>query len=149
DGTRAWHAFVLLGTETFFASHITNLCMEIHKYQLILELSLPEPYRSTLIEERRRHPDDSYFISNIWPDDSYQDHHTWSKSDPMNLPELASGLRTSLIANVWRGIPNLPEYTEWPWKGVVPILGNIPVTVKRVVFFEPFSHSMNHPDRLT
>jgi hypothetical protein len=144
DNGRMWHAFVLVGTDTFFASHITNLFMEVHKYQLIVELSLPEPYRSKLIEDRKQHPDDSYFIANLFPDTSIG-----SGDDPMNLPELASGLRTSLIGNIWRGIPNKPVYSEWPWKGVQPLLSNVPVSVKRVVYFLPFSESLNHPDRLT
>ena len=140
---RAWHAFVLVGTETFFASHITNLCLEVHKYQLIFEISLPEDYRSKLRNERELHPGDSFFIANLWEDESIG-----SKSDAMHLPELAEGRRTSFIANVWRGIPNKPVYDTWPWKGVRPILSNVPVSIERIVYYKPFSHSMNHPDRL-
>jgi len=140
---RSWHAFVLVGTETFFASHITNLCMEVHKYQFIIKVSLPENYRSTLIEERKRHPADSFFVSNLFPDDSIG-----SRSDPMNLPDLAAGRRTSFVGNIWRGIPNKPAYNDWPWRGVQPILSNVPISIQRVVHFVPFSHSTDHPERL-
>lgn len=138
-----YHAFVLLGTETLLASHITNLCMEVHRYQFIVEISLPEPYRSQLMEERKRYPTDSFFMANLLPDDA------GSASDPMNLPELAGVLRTSFKGNVWRGIPNQPEYNYWPWAGVTPLLSNIPITIKRIVHFTPFSEVMNHPDRLS
>jgi hypothetical protein len=141
---RMWHAFALLGTETFFASHLTNLFMEVHKYQLIIEISLPEPYRSKLIEERKRHPADGYFVANLFPDDLIG-----SGSDPMNLSELAAGLRTSFKGNVWRGIPNKSVYNDWPWRGVRPFLSNVPISIKRIVHFVPFSESMNHPDRLS
>ena len=142
---RAWHAFALVGTETFFASHITNLFMEIHKYQLVIEISLPEPYRSKLIEERKKYPGDSFFLANVIEDPVLGT----DESDPLNLPELTAGLRTSFIGNVWHGIPNKPAYKGWPWWGVQPVLSNVPINVKRVVHFVPFSASMNHPDRLS
>jgi hypothetical protein len=96
-----------------------------------------------LIEERKRHPDDSFFVSNLFPDDSIG-----SGNDPMNLPDLAAGLRASFVGNIWRGIPNKPVYDDWPWRGVQPILSNVPISIQRVVHFVPFSHSMNHPERL-
>jgi hypothetical protein len=109
-----------------------------------MEITLPEPYRSKLVEERKRHPADSFFVANLFPDDLID-----SGSDPMNLPELAAGLRTSFKGNVWRGIPNKPVYDDWPWRGVRPILSDVPITIKRIVHFEPFSESMNHPNRLS
>lgn len=142
---RAWHAFVLVGKETFFASHITNLCHEVHKYQFIVEISIPEPYRKRLIEERERYPNDSFFLANALPDLEVEN----PVSDAINLPEVAATLRKSFVGNVWRGIPYKAEYTTWPWAGVKPILRNVPITIKRTVHFLPFSASMNRPDRLT
>jgi hypothetical protein len=144
ENPKQWHAFALVGTDKFFASHLTNLGMEVHKYHLIAELSLPDSERSRLVEEIKRYPDDSFFVANLFPDDSIG-----SGDDPMNLPELASGRRSSFKGNVWRGIPNKPVYDDWPWRGVQPILSNVPITIKRVVYFAPFAESMNHSDRLS
>lgn len=142
---RMWHAFALVGTERLFASHLTNLFLEVHKYQLVMEISLPEPYKSILTEEQKRHPDESYFLANIIEDQTLGS----DASDPMNLPELAAGRRHSFVANIWRGLPNKPEYKNWPWQGVRPVLSNVPVSVERIVHYKPFSGSMNHPERLT
>jgi len=142
---RMYHAFVLVGKDTLFASHITNLCHEVHKYQFVVEISLPEPYRSTLIEERKRYPNDSFFVANALRDPAVEN----PVSDKMNLPETAATLRKSFIGNVWRGIPYKAAYKTWPWAGVKPILSNVPITIERTVHFLPFSASMNRPDRLT
>lgn len=113
-------------------------------YQLIIEISLPEPYRTTLIEERKKYPGDSFFVANALPDPKLG-----TDGDAMNLPRVAAGLRTSFMGNVWHGIPNKPEFKGWPWKGVKPLISNVEISIKRIVHFMPFSSSMNHPDRLS
>lgn len=145
ENPRMWHAFVLVGTDTLFASHITNLFLEVHKYHLVIEISLPEPCLSKLMADRERHPADSFFMANAIKDVDLGR----TETDPINLPEVAAGLRTSFIANVWHGVPNKPVYDHWPWKGVRPICTNVEVAVDRIVHFMPFTATMNHPDRLT
>ena len=37
-------------------------------YQFVMEVSLPEPARSTFVKEREAHPGDSYFLANALAD---------------------------------------------------------------------------------
>ncbi len=144
ENERHFHAFSLLGTERLFASHLTMLDDEVHMYQFIAEIGLPEPFRSRFISERRDHPLDSYFIANTLADPVVCN----PVSDPMTIPELAGHLRTSFVGNIFRGIPYRNAYESWPWAGVKPVLGNIPVTVERIVHFRPFDATMTLPGTL-
>jgi hypothetical protein len=140
-----YHAFILLGKERLFASHLTQLFCEVHRYQFVIEVALPERLRSALIKDREAHPGHSYFLANTLKDPKVGN----TCDDPMTLPELAGRLRTSFVGNVFRGIPTQDEYNDWPWIGQPPVLGNIPVSVERIVHFRPFSDTMNYPDTLT
>ncbi len=142
---RHFHAFALLGKEQLFASHLTMLDIENHMYQLVMAVSLPEPWRSQFIKEREAHPDDSYFMANTLADSSVGN----PTSDPMTVPEIASRMRTGFVGNIFRGVPYKRDYLSWPWAGVRPVLANIPLTVDRIVHFRPFSWSMAYPDKLT
>lgn len=68
-------------------------------YQFIMEVSLPERLHSAIIREREAHPSDSYFLANALPDLKIGN----TPDDPMTLPGLAARLRTSFVANVFRG----------------------------------------------
>ena len=140
-----YHAFALLGKERLFASHLTQLWCEVHKYQFIFEVSLPELLHSAIIKERALHPRHSYFLANALLNSKLGS----TRDDPMTVPELAAGLRTSFIGNVFRGLPYEEEYAHWPWEGVRPVFANIPVSIKRIVHFRPFSETMNYPETLT
>ncbi len=140
-----YHAFILLGKEQLFASHLSQLFCEIHMYQFVVEVSLPESARSAFVKEREAHPGDSYFLANAMPDSKVGT----TADDPMTLPELAGRLRTSFAGNIFRGIPYQQKYEHWPWDGVRPVLSDIPVNVVRIVHFRPFAATMNYPDTLT
>jgi hypothetical protein len=140
-----YHAFLLLGKQRLFACHLTQLFCEIHRYQIVLEISLPDAVRSALIREREAHPSDSYFLGNTSPDKVVGN----ICDDPMTIPELAARLRTYFVGNIFRGIPFQQEYDHWPWDGVRPVFANIPVFVQRIVHFRPFSDTMNYPSTLT
>src|SRR5262245_14271904 len=140
-----FHAFALLGKERLFASHLTMLDVEIHMYQLVMEVSLPEPYHSLFVKERETNPRDSYFIANTVEDREVGNPY----SDPMTVPELSGGLRKSFIGNIFRGIPYKPAYSSWPWAGVRPVIANIPVNMERIVHFRPFAQSLSYPETLT
>lgn len=141
---REFHASALIGTETLFASHLTMLHHETHMYQLVMQLSLPEPWRSDFIAERKANPTDSYFIANALADPAIGNPVT----DPMTVAEIASRMRTSFVGNIFRGIPYRDTYPSWPWEGVRPVLGNVPVVVDRIVHFHPFAWTMKHPETL-
>jgi hypothetical protein len=141
---RDFHAFALLGKETLFASHLTMLDHEPHMYQMVIQISLPEPWRLAFIKEREAHPEDSYFIANTQKDPKIGNDF----EDPMTVSELASRLRTSFVANIFRGVPYKKVYDSWPWNGVRPVLANIPISIDRIVHFHPFAWTMNYPDTL-
>lgn len=141
---REFHASALVGTETLFASHLTMLHHETHMYQLVMQVSLPEPWRSSFIEERRKNPTDSYFIANALKDPDIGN----NVEDPMTVAEIASRMRTSFVGNIFRGIPHRDRYHSWPWQGVRPVLANVPVDVDRIVHFHPFAWTMSFPETL-
>lgn len=140
-----YHAFILLGKERLFASHLTQLFCEVHMYQFIMEVSLAEPARLAFRREREAHPSDSYFLANTMPDSKVGT----TSDDPMTLPELAGGLRLSFTGTIFRGIPHQTKYAHWPWEGVRPVFRDVQVDVVRMVHFRPFSKTMNYPDTLT
>jgi hypothetical protein len=121
------------------------LDMEIHMYQFIIEVGLPEPWRSAYVKERQAHPRDSFFLANTLRDDAVGNPF----SDAMTVPELQSRLRTCFVGHIFRGVPNKREYNQWPWIGVKPVLANVPVTVERIVHFRPFVEQFNPPSTLT
>jgi len=145
DNLPHYHAFLLLGKERLFASHLTQLFYEVHMYQFVIEVSLDEASRLAFRREREAHPGDSYFLANTMPDEKVGT----TSNDPMSLPQLAGRLRTSFVGNVFRGIPYQSKYMHWPWEGVRPVLADVQVEVMRIVHFRPFSKTMNYPDTLT
>jgi hypothetical protein len=128
------HAFVMLGTKTLFLCHLTMYGWEEHMYQLVVQATLPDWAMTEYAAARK--PDDSYFLGN-------------SPRDLFTLPEINSGARTWFIADVFRGIPNKPEYKEWPWNGMSPVIANVRVTVERVVLYRLFAMNMEYPKTLT
>src|SRR5205085_8900204 len=53
------------------------------------------------------------------------------------------------MADVFRGIPNRPQYDHWPWDGMSPVISNVPVSVERIVFYRLFAMNMAYPKTLT
>src|SRR5581483_9433756 len=119
------HAFVMLGTDTFFLSHLTMFHMESHRYQLILEVRLSGRDRDRFLAERARASDETYFMGN-------------TTTDLMTIPEIQVGSRRSMLADIYRGIPDKPAFTDWPWKGVGPVMKNVQVVISRVVYCRHF-----------
>jgi hypothetical protein len=130
------HAFAMLGTDTLFLCHLTMFHMEGHMYQFVVEATLPDEAMQKYRAERRRNPLDTYFLGN-------------SPQDLMTVPQLHGGTRSSFVADVFRGLPNLPVYEDWPWRHETPVLANITVTIRRVVYFRPFVFNIDYPQTLT
>ena len=126
------HAFVLTGGSTLFAVHMTQYYDELHKYQIILRIGLSEIDAGRLAEERAEHPDATFVLCN-------------AKDDPFSIPQLGGGTRTGFTGNIFHGQPPLPEHPGphfFPWdrQWCRPMIGDVPVTVERVVLYRPFLH---------
>lgn len=134
------HAFTITGSETLFATHMTQYFNEMHKYQLVIRFSLPAEIATALRQVRAQYPRDLFVLAN---DDS----------DEFNVPSLAAGLRPTFTGNIFQGVPPFgpedeqdPHFFPWDLKRVRPVFAKIPVTVERSVYFRPFSHGEALPD---
>ena len=130
------HAFVVMGTNTIFLSHLTMFMMEEHEFQLVLRVTLPENVRQLFLADRAAHPDETYFLGNI-------------EQDLMTVPELKGGFRGAFLGELYRGIPDKPHYSEWPWKHQTPIATNFRVALDQIVHYRHFDFNMPYPQTLT
>ncbi len=130
------HAFIVLGTKTLFICHLTMYGMEEHNYQLILQAKLPHDAMHQYNEDRRNNPNKTYFLGN-------------SPRDLLTIPEMQSGARPYFIADVFRGIPQLPEYKTWPWADQTPIIQGVRLDIERVVYFRHLAMTFDAPTTLT
>jgi hypothetical protein len=130
------HAFIMLGRQTLFLSHLTMYGMEEHNFQIVLEAKLPPEAMRLYNEDRARHPNNTYFLGN-------------SPQDLLTVPEMQSGIRPSFICDVFRGIPQLQAYDSWPWERQTPLIRGIPVTIERVVYFRHLSLTFEPPTSVT
>jgi hypothetical protein len=130
------HAFVVLGTDRLFLCHLTMYHMEEHMYQVVLRVNLPEAAHQQFREERAKYPRETYFIGN-------------SPEDFMTIPQLQSGIKPSFKGDLFRGIPEQPEYKSWPWEHEKPVIKDVEVAVDRVVYYRHLSVTMPYPRALT
>jgi hypothetical protein len=130
------HAFIMLGRETLFLCHLTMYGMEEHNFQLVLEARLPPEAMHRYVEDRRSHPNSTYFLGN-------------NPEDLLTVPEMTSGIRPSFICDIFRGIPQLKEYDGWPWEKQAPLVRRVPLTIDRVVYFRHLSLTFVPPTNLT
>jgi hypothetical protein len=134
--TKGQHAFVMAGQNTLFLWHLTMLHMEEHEFEFVVRARLMPEAVKEWEADRQQHPDETYFLGNV-------------ESDPMAIPELATGTRASFRGSIWAGIPVQHHYEKWPWDGVKPIVADTLVTVERVVAFRHFDLQQNYPESLT
>jgi hypothetical protein len=130
------HAFIMLGHETLFLSHLTMYGMEEHNFQLVLEARLPPEAMRKYTEDRARHPHNTYFLGN-------------SPEDLLTVPEMHSGTRPSFTCDIFRGIPQLKEYDGWPWATQPPLVRGVLLTIERIVYFRHLSLTFKPPTNLT
>lgn len=139
------HVFFLLGDETIFGVHMTQYHCEIHKYQLILKLKLPDAAKAKLQQLRREYPDDSFILGNVetseFPDIA-----------EMTVPDLASGATPTFTGHIFQGLRPLseeemqvPHFYPWQHTRCSPAIAKIEVAVERVVMFRPFMHHQDRP----
>jgi len=58
------HTFILVGEAQLFGVHMTQYHTEVHKYQVIVKLSLPENIQREYRTLRTQNPNDSWVICN-------------------------------------------------------------------------------------
>ncbi len=119
------HSCILIGRDTLFACHVGMFYVPNHRYQVVLEIGLPEYARRIYVEDREAHPDDFYTIINV-------------ETDLVTLPAIRNGQTMSFIAHVARGAPVDPA-----------LVANVRATVERVVCFRQADASFEYPPTLT
>ena len=145
------HAFILVGKQQLFGVHMTQYHCELHKYQIILKLKLPDEIYDEYLRLRQQNPNDTFVLCNA------KDHKPPLESDKVRefcVPDLGASLVTEFTANIFQGIrPLSPAETAadshfFPWakKYANPALGEFQATVERVVTFRPFDHLQVLPD---
>ena len=130
------HAFFIVGTEHLFLVHMTNMWIDCHLYQFILEIGVPEDVKQRYLDDRKRHPTDWYIIGN-------------EHDDTMSLPNIQRGQRTSFRGSIWRGWPTKKGSPHWPWSNDDPVIKGFEVQVKRIVCFRHFDFNFNNPNTLS
>jgi hypothetical protein len=136
DNTPSQHAFIMVGRETLFICHLTMYGMEEHNFQLVLHTRLPSEAMRQYNQDRESHPNNTYFLGN-------------SPQDLLTVPDMQSGARPYFIADVFRGIPQLPKYVSWPWADQTPIIRGVPLVIERVVYFRHLAMTFEAPTTLT
>lgn len=147
------HAFVLVGENQLFGVHMTQYHCELHKYQIILKLKLPNepdtPGAPTIYTEylklRELYPDDTFVLCNAKNPEHgvpYPDNREYC------IPDLGSGRITEFTANIFQGFRPISKeqeakdvhYFPWDEQYCNPVLGEFTVQVERIVLFRPFDH---------
>lgn len=134
------HAFSLVGNDNVFGVHMTQYHHEVHKYQLILKLTLPEAALEAYRQVRINNRSDFIVLCN-------------HAQDPFIIPAIPAGEKMTFRANIFQGMPSFPpELLEdphfFPWDPeniITPIAGDFTVTVERVVCFRMFAHHYEQP----
>ena len=140
------HAFVLLGEQQLFGVHMTQYHCELHKYQIILKLRLPDTVYDEFVRLRQNNPEDTFVLCNakdpkhsILPPDEVRS---------FSIPDIGSGRITSFTANIFQGIRPLSpaeisadsHFFPWGKKYVHASIAEFEVTIERIVLFRPFDH---------
>lgn len=137
------HAFILTGDKVLFGTHMTQYHCEIHKYQLVLRLSLPDDQMAKLREMRHRFPAASFVLCNAPADPDRE-------VELLSVPDIASGRKQRFLGNIFFGFRNPPDdaTSDWfPWdlSWTIPMIADVEVTVAHIVTFRPFSHAETPP----
>lgn len=142
------HTFILLGEKQLFGVHMTQYHTEVHKYQLVFKLSLPEKTRREYLELRAKSPTDTWVICNA-------KNSAMAKAGEVRefiVPDIGAGIVTKFTANIFQGIPPFPhedmadpQFFPWSKKYAKPAIAEFEVTVERVVTFRPFDHQATLP----
>ena len=138
------HAFILVGKKQLFGVHMTQFHCDLHKYQIILKLWLPETIYRQYIDLRQANPKDTFLLCNA----KDYEKTIFIDTRSFSVPDLGSGRVSKFTANIFQGIRPLSQaeiaadkhFFPWAKKYAKPALGEFEVTVQRIVTFRPFDH---------
>ena len=148
DNMRHQHAFVVVGGQQLFGVHMTQYHCELHKYQIIIKVSIDEEIRQQLAEVRSHAPRDTFVLVNqgyeLIVDELFGE---------FSIPELANGTVRKFQGDIYQGLPPFPEedvetdphFIPWKSKYVNPVFSDVEVTVEHIVLFRPFAHHTQLP----
>ena len=147
------HAFILVGEAQVFGVHMTQYHHEVHKYQVIIKLRLPDSIYKQYLTLRKQYPNDTFVLCNAKGEADTKTKLTRE----FNIPQLGAGIVQKFAANIFQGIPAFPEEDEennphfFPWseKYGRPALGEFEATVERIVTYRPFDHLHQLPEFAT
>ena len=91
-----------MGEEKLFLCHQIMTHMEVHSYELILEVTIPQEKKQAILADRRARDTPI----------------TWDvRKEEFILPSAVAGSRTSFIADVWTSVPdsNHAPVPQPPW----------------------------------
>lgn len=113
------HGMLLFGEKTIYLSHLPMFSMNIHRYQVILEVTLTKTggdAQAAYVQDRRKHPGTKIYTF---------------EPEPFVLPELdpKNSQRSSFAGTIFRG------HFE---RGGKPINENVVANVTRVIHFRKF-----------
>ena len=148
------HAFVLVGEKQIFGVHMTQYHCELHKYQVIIKLSLPDEVYRELLSLRNKHSEDTLFLCNEKDREGETDS---TEVRSFSIPQLGSGEVKKFTANIFQGIRPLSpaeiaadsHFFPWSHKYVKPVIAEFEATVERIVTFRPLEHHRQLPDYAT
>jgi hypothetical protein len=144
------HAFVMVGRQHPFGVHMTQYHCEIHKYQIIIKLVLPEEVRMEMERLHDAFPDDCFMLCN------QPGHKVGEVYNFFSIPELACGDVKEFHADIFQGLrppsdaeSRIPHFFPWNLERCKPVIASVIVKVERVVLFRPFDHHRQLPEFAT
>ncbi|NNA66024.1 hypothetical protein [Pseudomonas gessardii] len=124
------HGMFMVGSQTLFLVHMPMFTTEKHRYQIVLQASLPADVMAKYQALRAANPNKPYNLINV-------------DNDTFTLPQLKAGEVTAFKATIFDGYSNDGGGTPGP-----VLFDNVPVTVEAVVIYRPFNLGIERPKQL-
>ena len=129
ENTPDQHGFVMMGRDTLFLDHLPMFSMENHRYQMILQASIPSEAMTAYLQASQANPDQPMILGNL-------------SSDLFTLPQVVTGEVTSFQADIFVGLPENPDTDK-------PLVHDVTVSITRVVYVRHYSDLFPYPNSLT
>lgn len=123
------HGFVMMGRETLFLDHLPMFGMENHRYQFLVQASIPDEAMAAYLRASEENPDTPIILGNL-------------STDLFTIPQAVVGEVTSFQADLFVGLPEDPETDT-------PLVHNVTVNLTRIVYVRHYAEQMAFPSSLT
>ena len=130
------HALFMLGDKHIFLVHQTNTWLLEHQYQMILRVTIPPEAKKIFQDARKKDPSNWHILGN-------------KASNKFTLDEVKRGKRKSFMGAIWTGWPTTRPCEHWPWCNEKPLVDDVEVKIKDVVYFRRFDYHLTPPDNMT